>query len=159
MSSRIPVIGLFSGAGGLEIGATLAGADVRLAVDNDAFACQTLRTNTKYHEGEIVQADVATLCGSQLRALARLSKKDPCILIGGPPCQPFSKAAYWTDPGDDSRYRRARARGESASKPSPITRAKPDQRRSLVTEYLRLIKEVTPEAFLFENVPSITHPQ
>jgi site-specific DNA-cytosine methylase len=35
MAKRISVIGLFSGAGGLEVGAAAAGADVRLSVDNE----------------------------------------------------------------------------------------------------------------------------
>jgi hypothetical protein len=39
--SNIPVIGLFSGAGGLDIGAAWAGAQVLLSVDNDPIACET----------------------------------------------------------------------------------------------------------------------
>jgi DNA (cytosine-5)-methyltransferase 1 len=159
MVRGIPVIGLFSGAGGLEIGAHRAGANVRLCVDNDPIACQTLRDNPHYHAGLVVEADVATLDGKTLRKMAGLSRKDPCIVVGGPPCQPFSKASYWTDPGDDSRYRRARARGKTAPRPTPITEARPDERRTLVQEFLRLVLEVEASAFLFENVPSITHPR
>jgi DNA (cytosine-5)-methyltransferase 1 len=160
MITKIPVIGLFSGAGGLEIGAHLAGADVRLAVDNDKVACETLQLNPTYHPvGAVLQADVSTLDGKALRRQAGLSRHEPCIVIGGPPCQPFSKSSYWTDPGDDSRYRRARARGKAAVKPAPITEARPDQRRTLVQEYLRLIVETDANAFLFENVVSITHPR
>ena len=55
---------------------------------------------------------MASLDGATLRRWAGLSASESCIVIGGPPCQPFSKAAYWTDPGDDSRYRRAQ-RGAS----------------------------------------------
>ena len=55
----VPVIGLFTGAGGLEIGAVYAGADVRLCVDNDAIACQTLRQNPDIHSGIVLEADVA----------------------------------------------------------------------------------------------------
>lgn len=139
MSMMVPVIGLFSGAGGLEIGAHLAGADVRVAIDTDPIACSTLRLNPIYHQGRVVQADVATLTGPMLRRLAGLKARDACIVIGGPPCQPFSKAAYWTDPGDDSRYRRARSRGQRLPKPLPITKARPDNRRTLVSEYLRLV--------------------
>jgi DNA (cytosine-5)-methyltransferase 1 len=156
---QVPVIGLFSGAGGLEIGAGWAGADVRLCVDIDPISCQTLRRNAGFHPGTVLQADVAFLDGKALRRLAGLTRSDPCIVIGGPPCQPFSKAAYWTDPGTDSRYRRARARGETAPRPSPILVARPDTRRSLVQEFWRLVLETRARAFLFENVPSITHPR
>ncbi len=159
MARRIPVIGLFSGAGGLEIGALQAGADVRLCVELDAIACQTLRENS-LHSGRVLEADVTTLDGRTLRKKAGLSSSQPCFVIGGPPCQPFSKAAYWTDPGDDSRYRRARARGESLPpKPAPITEARQDERRDLVKEFLRLVLEIDAQGFLFENVPSITHPR
>ncbi len=159
MASGVPIIGLFSGAGGLEVGAARAGADVRLCVDNDPIVCQTLRQNSDFHPGMILEADVASLNGRELRRLARLSRHDPCIVIGGPPCQPFSKASYWTDPGDDSRYRRARARGETALRPTPITEARPDVRRTLVQEFWRLVLEARADGFLFENVPSISHPR
>ena len=160
MAKQIPVIGLFSGAGGLEIGASQAGADVRLCVELDSTACRTLRQNSTYHAGRILEADVTTVDGKTLRKHAGLSKREPCLVIGGPPCQPFSKAAYWTDPGDDSRYRRARARGDSLPpKPTPITEAREDERRDLVKEYLRLVLEIDAQGFLFENVPSILHPR
>jgi DNA (cytosine-5)-methyltransferase 1 len=160
MSGKVPVIGLFAGAGGLEIGAHWAGADVRISVDNDKLACETLRQNPAFHPGVVLEADVSKLDGKSLRKQASLSAREPCIVIGGPPCQPFSKSSYWTDPGDDSRYRQAKRKGQAAPpKPMPITEAKPDERRTLVQEYLRLIVETDAQAFLFENVVSITHPR
>jgi DNA (cytosine-5)-methyltransferase 1 len=80
-------------------------------------------------------------------------------VIGGAPCQPFSKAAYWTDNGEEAAYRRARARGEEAVKPIEAPSARPDSRRTLVHEFLRLVKESEASAFVFENVPSILHPR
>ena len=159
MASKVSVIGLFSGAGGLDLGAAAAGADVRLSVDNDAIACETLRLNPALHPGKVLEADVSKLDGKALRKLAGLKARDTLLMVGGPPCQPFSKSSYWTDPGDDSRFRRARARGEAAEKPAPITEARPDERRTLVQEYLRLIVEAGADGFLFENVVSITHPR
>ena len=159
MSNKVAVIGLFSGAGGLDIGASWAGGDVRLSVDNDPVACATLCQNRHHHHGIVLAADVATLDGKTLRRAARLSPRDPCIVVGGPPCQPFSKAAYWTDSGEDARFRRARAKGEAAVKPSPITEARPDARLSLVQEFWRLVLESRANGFVFENVPSILHPR
>jgi DNA (cytosine-5)-methyltransferase 1 len=160
MSGKVPVIGLFAGAGGLEIGAHWAGADVRLSVDNDKLACETLRQNPQFHPGHVLEADVSKLDGKSLRKQASLSAREPCLVIGGPPCQPFSKSAYWTDSGDDSRYRQAKRKGLAAPpKPAPITEAKPDERRTLVQEFLRLIVETDAQGFLFENVVSITHPR
>jgi site-specific DNA-cytosine methylase len=85
MAKRISVIGLFSGAGGLEIGAAAAGADVRLSIDNDKMACKTLRLNAAHHTGEVHEADVSKLRGKALRKQAGLSRSDPLILVGGPP--------------------------------------------------------------------------
>jgi DNA (cytosine-5)-methyltransferase 1 len=159
MPDRVKIIDLFAGAGGIGVGATLAGGDLRLSVELDPVCCETLRRNAKHHPGEVLPADVSSLCGEELRERAGAERDEPLIIVGGPPCQPFSKAAYWLDPGDDSRYRRARARGETAARPKPITKARPDERRSLVEEFLERIREADAAGFVFENVPSITHPR
>ena len=156
---NFPVIDLFSGAGGMGLGVSNAGADLRLSVEIDATACQTMIQNPGLHSGKVLCEDVRNLSGDELRKLAGISKKDPFLLVGGPPCQPFSKASYWTDAGLDAKYRRARTSGVTLEKPSQILEAKPDDRRTLVHEYYRLIKESKPSGFLFENVPSILHPR
>jgi len=132
---------------------------VRLLVDADLVACETLRKNPTHHGGKVLDADVTTLSGPDLRKLAGLSRSDPLLIVGGPPCQPFSKAAYWTDPGDEARYRRARARGQRTRRPTRPIKARPDARRSLVYHFWRLIEEAKADAFVFENVPSILHPR
>ncbi|WP_421729435.1 DNA cytosine methyltransferase [Brevundimonas sp.] len=154
----IPVIDLFAGAGGLGIGAGQAGCDVRASVELDQHACDTLRLNRATH-GEVVQADVSTLSGDGLREAGGLSPSDPLIVVGGAPCQPFSKAAYWVETGEESRYRRARAAGEVLVRPAAPTQARPDERRTLVEEFWRLIYESNADGFVFENVPSIRHPR
>jgi DNA (cytosine-5)-methyltransferase 1 len=154
----IPTIDLFAGAGGLGIGAARAGADIRLSVDSDHLSCETLRANGGLGE-EVLEADVSRLSGEELRSLAGLSRSDSLLIVGGPPCQPFSKAAYWTDEGKEARYRRDRAAGLKAVRPEPPSDARPDSRRTLVEEYWRLIVEAEADAFLFENVRSITHPR
>jgi DNA (cytosine-5)-methyltransferase 1 len=156
---RFPVIDLFAGAGGLAAGSALAGADVRLSVEIDHEACETLRANAGVHGGTVLEADVSNLTGKDLRKAAGLKGRDPLVIAGGPPCQPFSKAAYWTDPGLDSAYRRARQKGELAERPLPITSAAPDPRRDLLGEFGRLIVEADADGFMFENVPSILHPR
>jgi DNA (cytosine-5)-methyltransferase 1 len=158
-STSIPVVDLFAGAGGLGIGARQAGGDVRLSVDCDSVACETLRLNPEAHGSRVLEADVAHMMGDELREAAALQHDDPLVVVGGPPCQPFSKAAYWTDPGDEARYRRLRARGKRAAKPAPPTLVRPDGRRTLVQEFLRLVLEAEADAFVFENVRSLTHPR
>ncbi|MGK0722496.1 DNA cytosine methyltransferase [Leucobacter sp. W1478] len=155
----MPVIDLFAGAGGLGLGAQLAGGDLRLSLDSDRFSCETLRSNPIHHRGAVMEADVTEVSGTELRKQAGLRRSDDLLVIGGAPCQPFSKAAYWVDKGEEAAYRRARARGERASKPTETPSARPDSRRTLVHEFLRLVLEADASAFVFENVPSILHPR
>jgi len=155
---KINVIDLFAGAGGLSVGANQAGGNVVASLEFDSVACQTLRANGSYH-GEVIEGDVCRFSGPGLRALAGLKKRDPLVIVGGPPCQPFSKAAYWTEGGDDAAYRRARANGVKAPKPAAKTLVKNDSRRDLVREYWRIVEESNADGFVFENVPSIKHPR
>lgn len=156
--SRFPVIDLFAGAGGLSIGATDAGCEVRVSVELDRIACKTLRANGSYH-GAVLEADVTNITGLDLREAAQLAPGDPLIIVGGAPCQPFSKAAYWVELGEEARYRQARATGISMERPSAPTQARPDVRRTLIEEFWRLIFESKADGFVFENVPSIKHPR
>jgi DNA (cytosine-5)-methyltransferase 1 len=156
--TRVPTIDLFAGAGGLSIAAAAAGGDVRLHVEIDPVACDTLRSNPKHHSGDVLEADVGDLEGSELREHAGLRGSDPLIVVGGPPCQPFSKAAFWSEDGDDAAYRRARAEGRSAPRPRKHGH-KPDDRRFLVDDFLRLVVESKADAFLFENVASLLAPR
>lgn len=156
--SGLPVIDLFAGAGGLSVGARSAGCDVRLAVDSDPWSCATLKRNRRYH-GRVLERDVAAVSGEELRAEAGLATDDPLLIVGGAPCQPFSKAAYWVDAGDEAAYRRARSEGRQLERPSPPTFVRPDSRRTLVEEFWRLVWESRADAFVFENVRGITHPR
>lgn len=159
MSDRIPVIDLFAGAGGLSLGAAAAGCDVRLSVDNDKWSCTTLKANPGFVDGDVLLADVTTLSGADLREAAGLAEDDPLLVVGGAPCQPFSKAAYWVDDGSEAAYRRARAAGAAVERPPAPTFVRPDARRTLVEEFWRLVDETNADAFVFENVRSITHPR
>ena len=78
-------IELFAGAGGLGMGAMLAGAKPRLVVERDRWCCATLRRNGNNglrwndpFEGDIREVDFRVHAG----------KID--LVTGGPPCQPFS---------------------------------------------------------------------
>ena len=56
------------------------------------------------------------------------------MLIGGPPCQPFSKSGWWKS-GDSLRL--------------------DDPRASTLAGYLRVLEEARPKAFLLENVEGL----
>ena len=155
------VVDLFAGAGGLGLGARDVGGDLRLSVELDDVACATLVSNADAGAAEtVLQADVSQLTGRQLREMARLTPGDPLVVVGGAPCQPFSKAAYWTEQGDDAAYRRARASGvRGVARPPAPTRPRQDSRRTLVEHFSRLVIESGADAFVFENVPAIAHPR
>lgn len=157
----IPVVDLFAGAGGFGIASRIAGADLRLSVEIDRRACETLRLNETSDRHFIHEGSVVDLTGESLRQMARLTSSDPLVVIGGAPCQPFSKNAYWTDPGEDLRLRLAFYRGDETvyQRPPSITEARPDHRRDLLLEFARLTIEAKAEGFVLENVPSIFHPR
>jgi DNA (cytosine-5)-methyltransferase 1 len=58
------------------------------------------------------------------------------MLIGGPPCQPFSKSSYWVR-GDALRL--------------------DDPRADTLTGYLRILRDARPRAFLLENVYGLVY--
>lgn len=155
-TSNAAAVDLFAGAGGLTVGAERAGCDVRLSIDSDRWSCETLREN---HPHEVWNKDITTIRGRDLRDALGLATDEKLIVLGGPPCQPFSKAAYWVDEGKEAAFRRARAAGQSADRPSEGPQVRPDERRSLVDEYWRLVVEAEADGFVFENVRSITHPR
>lgn len=161
MGSLIPSISLFSGAGGLDIGARIAGFQSKVAVESDATACSTLHLNACI-DGKIFQADIRDISGEQILSVAGLGRGEVPLLLGGPPCQSFSKAAYWASSGDEAKRRRARdGRRDVVSRSVRVSKRrdpKSDERTSLLDEYLRLLDEMRPQHFVFENVPSLRHP-
>ena len=72
-----------------------------------------------------------------IREIDQIVGNDPCVLIGGPPCQAYSLVG---------RARNAGIAGYSAEK---------DQRNFLYQEYLRIIARYQPVAFVMENVKGI----
>lgn len=81
--NSIRTISLFSGAGGLDVGAIKAGAHIVFANDMMKDACLTYQENIGDH---IVQGDINTL-------MDEIEKiHNPDLIIGGPPCQGFSVA-------------------------------------------------------------------
>ncbi len=85
----VECISLFSGAGGLDIGAEQAGAKISICVENDPDAAETLRLNMDLTKSEVAECDIAGMGSHRFRGGRKT------ILIGGPPCQPFSKNGYW----------------------------------------------------------------
>ncbi|MCL2627728.1 MAG: DNA cytosine methyltransferase [Oscillospiraceae bacterium] len=138
MNKEIMAISLFSGAGGLDIASMMAGIPVAVSTDFDSDCIQTLHKNDIFRNTEIIQGDLRDIKSSHLKDITLKNKADKVIVIGGAPCQPFSKAGYWV--GNDTRQ------GIN------------DPRAALVDEYLRVVTDVQPDGFVFENVESLLHP-
>lgn len=79
-------IDIFSGAGGLSLGAEMAGFEIRYAVEIDKSAAMTYRHN---HPGTLVLEDDI----HNIDPLEHLRTDDHIsIVFGGPPCQGFSSS-------------------------------------------------------------------
>src|SRR5688572_14773202 len=104
-SARPVVVSLYSGAGGLDYGFEAAGFDTRATVEMDADCCATLRRNRDWHVFERSIFDVPT---PELLSAAGAVTRGVDVVIGGPPCQPFSKSGYWAS-GDSRRLADPRA--------------------------------------------------
>lgn len=132
MTSRGPtVISLYSGAGGLDYGFEAAGFDTRVALEFNHDACETLRHNRSW---PVIESDILAVTTKDILKTAGLKKGEADCLIGGPPCQPFSKSGYWAK-GDSGRLN--------------------DPRSSTLGAYLRVLREARPKTFLLENVTGL----
>src|SRR5262245_44901995 len=95
-----PILSLFSGAGGLDWGFHQEHFRVILACDNFPAAVDTYNQNFKKKVARIV--DLSTATARDLIALLR--KTNPGVapegVIGGPPCQGFSRGNAGANPDD-----------------------------------------------------------
>ena len=74
---------LFSGAGGMSVGAELAGVKVTTAIENDKRAASTYRLN--HPETQLIENDI-----KRVTHLSNIPSDQPLVIFGGPPCQGFS---------------------------------------------------------------------
>jgi DNA (cytosine-5)-methyltransferase 1 len=136
-SARIQAISLFSGCGGLDIGCQMAEVPVIACTDIDDDCVNTLAANHHFKNTAIFKKDIREVSADFYTDLIRRSNPEKLILIGGPPCQPFSKAGYWI---------------------TNEARKGMNDRRNMIWDYLRILTELKPDGFLFENVESLLHP-
>lgn len=142
----VKIASLFSGAGGLDIGFCVVPVfETVLHLDIDETAVESLRANQG--PGEYVHKDATVIEGDIRKFVTDLEAGDHeawglsadyadrvDLLIGGPPCQPFSAAARRTGgtEGTDS------------------------DEGQLFEAYVDLLRLWQPTGFLFENVYGIT---
>lgn len=131
----LEVVSLFSGAGGLDLGLEAVGFSTIFATDIDQHSCVTLemgreeakRRNRPFlRDAMIVNADVSDLTGKKILKMIDRKPGQIALLSGGPPCQAFSVFGQ--------------RKGRS------------DPRGQLSLRYHKILAEIEPQAFLFENV-------
>jgi len=77
-------IDIFSGAGGLSLGAEMAGIRISTAIEINPHAAKTFLRN---HKGaKVLQGDIQDIAPQALQS----NKKPLFVIMGGPPCQGFS---------------------------------------------------------------------
>jgi DNA (cytosine-5)-methyltransferase 1 len=131
--NRLTALSLYTGAGGLDLGLESAGFDCRAAVEMDPDCVATLRANRPW---PVLDRSIHQVQSGELLRVAGLEPGEADILIGGPPCQPFSKAGYWAS-GDARRL--------------------DDPRADTVAAFLRVLRDTRPRAFLMENVAGLAY--
>lgn len=127
---RPKIISLFSGAGGMDLGFYQEGFDIALAIDLEESAIDTHKKN--FSNSLSVAADLTKIGpnGVLEKAKEKIRKGERIGVIGGPPCQGFSRA-------------------------NPTSLAT-DPRNKLPSLYLRIIKKLQSyyqvDFVVFENV-------
>jgi DNA (cytosine-5)-methyltransferase 1 len=109
----------------MSLGFEQAGFDVVLGVDRDAYHCAAHHRNFPY--GKTLCLSVTELSAEKVRETCGI-EGDVDLVFGGPPCQGFSTMGK---------------------------RNVDDPRNSLVGEFVRVIDELRPKAFVMENVPGM----
>ncbi|MGP5191544.1 DNA cytosine methyltransferase [Vreelandella alkaliphila] len=118
------VIGLFSGCGGLALGAELAGFHSLAAVDIDKDLQSSYRLN--FPLSKVINHDLTLFTPSMWSEILNGKKVDG--VIGGPPCQGFSRIGL---------------------------RNIDDPRNNLLAQYFMQISILKPKFFLMENVEGL----
>jgi DNA (cytosine-5)-methyltransferase 1 len=128
-------VDLFCGAGGLSLGLQESGFTVLVGADSDALAMETHTANV----GGLGYTGDLTDPTDFIEHLQGWGVETADLLVGGVPCQPFSRAGQ--------------------SKIKDLVRAgvrtREDPRAALWQSFMRVVEYLEPRAVLVENVPSL----
>ncbi|MDR6938196.1 DNA (cytosine-5-)-methyltransferase [Luteibacter sp. 3190] len=135
VAGRLKCISLFSGCGGLDIGAHAAGFDVIVATDIESTCAETYAQN--FPSVPFITRRIGDVESQDLLHAAGVDASQVDLLIGGPPCPAFSKSRFY-------RTEKPRALDD------PVA-------AETVGGYLRMLREIRPKAFLLENVKGLSY--
>ena len=125
MNKGVVAVDLFCGAGGLTRGLLDAGIKVKKGYDLDKKSAETYEKNNNI---PFYERNVSDINGKELKSDLDI-KNNYFLLAGCAPCQPFSLINKREIDGDD--------------------------RRILLLQFGRLIKEAKPDFIFMENVPGL----
>ncbi|MFM7189792.1 MAG: DNA cytosine methyltransferase, partial [Microcystaceae cyanobacterium] len=128
MNQRPIAIDLFAGCGGMSLGLEASGFDVAIAIEFDAV--HSLVHHFNFPDCHTICRDINQVTSAEILEIlsAKGYSSDVDLIAGGPPCQGFSLMGK---------------------------RQLDDPRNSLVFQYVRLVAEIQPKYFIFENVPGM----
>lgn len=131
MSAGLKAVSLFSGCGGLDLGIRNAGFRLLTGVDTDVWSARSHAKN--FPESAFFEGSIADFTKERAQGLVGAEDlSDVDLLIGGPPCPPFSKSRFY-------RTDKPRAMDDPVGE---VT----------ITGYLETLRWLRPKAFLLENV-------
>lgn len=134
--TALTAVSLFSGCGGLDLGMQQAGFDILLASDIEPLCEQSYRVN--FAASAFFLGSVTDLTAGVASALTNGATDNSIdLLVGGPPCPPFSKSRFY-------RTDKPRALDD------PVGEA-------TITGYLDILRCLRPRAFLMENVAGMAY--
>lgn len=136
-ATKPTVLDLFAGAGGFGLGFHWAGFHPTVAIDNNPIAVQTLEANFGHRGVTILKRSLATFTPTHLKSYLAEFDVDANfdVIIGGPPCQGWSKVG----------------RGKLRS----LKDSRRDPRNVLYHRFLDFVQEFKPKVAVMENVPGM----
>ncbi len=143
-STGVPVVSFFTGCGGIDLGLEAVGFRHVAAFEINELFCKTLRKNRPgwkvfgppSHSGDVSNFEAVS---TSLSSLVKAPFEG--LFVGGPPCQPFSIASNQRFGRSTDNFKRVGFSHETNG--------------NLLFDYLKIIIEFRPLAFMIENVPGL----
>lgn len=129
-SKKYRVVDLFCGGGGFSRGFERTGFEIVFGIDNLKAAARTYKEN--FPKAVVIAEDIKEITGQLIQSLTG----EIDVLIGSPPCEPFTAA-------------------NKNRKKDPLDRLYSDPQGILTLSFFRILGELKPKVWVMENVPAI----
>jgi DNA (cytosine-5)-methyltransferase 1 len=127
IKQKLRSLEMFTGAGGLALATHDAGFEHEALVEWNSDACETLRSNSRQSSSHAIR--LWNIIQGDVRDVDFRQFEGLDLLAGGPPCQPFSIGGKHHGKKD---------------------------RRDMIPEFIRAVRQIRPRAFIMENVKGLT---